>query len=306
MRILLTGASGFVGSNFAHVFAERHDAEVVAPPHDQLDVSDAMRVRRTVASVRPDAIVHTAIWNDPQGLLKQRRRAWRDYVEATRNLVDAANALELPVVLISTDWVFDGTQGPATEDEPPRPVNSYGFLKACSELVVTERARRGMVARIAAVQGVHRARPSLPRTQDAGFGYLAVSLVAALQRGDPFVLWEGANVNALATPTLATDAAELVWRALERDITGVLHCCGGEHASRIELARRAAEAFGLDSELLRTGPPPAHLLTGEAVPYDTRLDARRTATLLGVELPTLDQLLDRLRSECHEMVGDLS
>ena len=73
------------------------------------------------------------------------------------------------VVLVSTDWVFDGTQGPAREDDPPNPINAYGFLKAASELVVLEAG--GTVARIAGVQGVHRAKPNTPRAQDAGFGY---------------------------------------------------------------------------------------------------------------------------------------
>ena len=89
-------------------------------------------------------------------------------------------------MLISTDWVFDGTQGPASESDPPNPINTYGFLKASSELVVTEGAGRGTIARIAGVQGVHRARPTAPRAQDAGFGYFVVSLVDTLRAGERF------------------------------------------------------------------------------------------------------------------------
>ena len=166
MRIYLTGASGFVGSNLAHVFAREHGAEVVAPGHERVDLTDELVVRRSVLATRPDAIVHAAIWNDPAGLVSDRRRAWESYVGATRNVVAAANAADAQIVLISTDWVFDGGQGPAGESEPPNPINPYGFLKACSELVVNECAARGTVARIAGVQGVHRARPGRrgPRT----------------------------------------------------------------------------------------------------------------------------------------------
>ena len=56
-------------------------------------------------------------------MLSDRRRAWDAYVGATRNVVDAANAVGAHIVLVSTDWVFDGTQGPAPEDAPPNPVN---------------------------------------------------------------------------------------------------------------------------------------------------------------------------------------
>jgi dTDP-4-dehydrorhamnose reductase len=199
--------------------------------------------------------------------------------------------------LISTDWVFDGTQGPARETDPPHPVNPYGFLKAASELVVTQRAQCGAVARIAGVQGVHWARPQTPRAQDAGFGYLVASLVEALRAGSRFTVWDDPRLNMVATPTLATNAAELIWRALERRVTGILHCCGGEHADRVELAQRAIAAFGFDSGLLDVGPPDAAALPASGVPFDTRLDGSGTAAMLGVPLLDLDTLLRRLQAE---------
>jgi dTDP-4-dehydrorhamnose reductase len=193
--------------------------------------------------------------------------------------------------------VFDGTSppAPAAEDEPPRPVNTYGFLKAASELVVTERAERGTVARIAAVQGVHRARPSTPRAQDAGFGYLAASVVDTLAAGRRFTVWDGPGLNRLATPVLATDAAELMLRAIEGEATGTLHCVGAEHADRVTLARRTAEAFGHDPERVETGPPDAAVVGSEPIPVDTRLDGAATGARLGVRLPDLATTLRGLR-----------
>jgi dTDP-4-dehydrorhamnose reductase len=312
MRIYVTGASGFVGSNLAHVFAHGHGAEVVAPGHEHVDLTDEMVVRRSVLATRPDAIVHAAIWNDPAALCTDRRRAWDAYVGATRNVVAAANAVDAHVVLISTDWVFDGSQGSgggASESTPPNPINPYGFLKACSELVLLESAGCGTVARIAGVQGIHRARPNkappsgaadhprTPRAQDAGFGYLVASLVEALRAGERFALWDGPGINQLATPTLATDAAELVWLALRREVTGILHCCGGEHADRVGLARRAIRVFELDPDLLDVVPPPAEVLAAGGVPRDTRLNASATARTLEAQLPDLDMMLRRLRVE---------
>jgi dTDP-4-dehydrorhamnose reductase len=103
---------------------------------------------------------------------------------------------------------------------------------------------------------------------------------------------------------LASDAAELIWRALERGVTGILHCCGGESVHRVELARRAVAAFGLDPELLRTGPPADEAFAGGAVPRDTRLDATATAAALGVDLSGLDTMLARLRAETE--TGDIA
>src|SRR6185312_7421114 len=165
------------------------------------------------------------------------------------------------------------------------------------EIVVRETAGRWTIARIAGVQGVHRARPSLPRAQDAGFGYLVVSLVDALRAGRRFEVWDGPGLNRVATPTLASDAAEMVWRALDREVVGVVHCCGGEHVERVDLARRAARAFELDPDLIEVVAPPDGAAGAEPVPVDTRLDARATARVLGVDLPGLEPMLTRLRAE---------
>jgi dTDP-4-dehydrorhamnose reductase len=296
VRVWLTGASGFVGSNVARVFGQ-HGAEVRGPARTEVDVTDARAVLADVEAFAPDAIVHCAILNDPAALARDRRAAWDGYVGATHNVVDAANAVGAHVVLVSTDWVFDGTQGGATEDEPPNPINPYGFLKAASEIVVRERARRGAVARIAGVNGVHWARPQLPRAQDAGFGYLVLSIVEALRAGRTFTVWESQEINEIATPTLASDAAELMWRLVERGLTGTFHCCGGESVHRVELARRTVAAFGLDDALLRIGPPDPAVLAGGPVPHDTSLDARATAAALDVELAGVDAMLARLGAE---------
>jgi dTDP-4-dehydrorhamnose reductase len=301
MRVWLTGARGFVGSNVQQVFA-RHGAEVRGPSRAEVDVTDARAVRRDVERFGPAAIVHCAILNDPAALVHDRRAAWEGYVGATRNVVHAANAVGAHVVLVSTDWVFDGTQSRATEDEPPNPINPYGFLKSASELVVLERAASGAVARIAGVAGVHRARPELPRRQDAGLGYLCASVVQALRAGERFTVWESPQINGIATPTLASDAAEMLWRVVEDRHPGVLHCVGGESVDRVTLARRTAEAFGLDAALLDVGPPDPAVVGAMRIPFDTSLDATATAQRLGVALPDLRTMLGRLRDELEVAV----
>jgi dTDP-4-dehydrorhamnose reductase len=200
-------------------------------------------------------------------------------VGATRNVMEAAGGAL--VILVSTDWVFSG---PAREDTPPNPVNLYGMLKAASELVVGE---RGAIARISAVQSFRGA----PRSQDAGFGYFVASIVRALRAGERFTVWEGEDINMVATPTLASDAAELIRLIAERGQRGIFHCCGGEAADRRTLALKTVDAFALDGDLLDFGPAPEQPWP---VPYDTSLDATATAARLGVELPGVDEQLRRL------------
>ena len=106
-------------------------------------------------------------------------------------------------------------------------------------------------------------------------------------------MWDDPGLNAIATPILATDAAELIYRALERNATGTLHCVGSEHIDRVTLARRAVAAFGLDEALLSVGPPQERM----NAPYDTSLDATRTAETLVVTLPDVDALLTGLKAQ---------
>jgi dTDP-4-dehydrorhamnose reductase len=294
VRVYLTGASGFVGSSVARVF-EAHGAVLATPRHSEVDVTDPVAVRGSVEAFRPDAIVHCAILNDFGALYSDRPAGWDAYVGATRNLVDAANDVGARVVLVSTDWVFDGTQGGATEVTPPNPINLYGFLKAASELVVTERAERGSVARIAAVQGWPSG--ALPREQDAGFGYFVSALVERLRAGERFGVWEGDDINMIATPTLASDAAELMWRIAERDLDGIFHCCGGESVDRRTLAMRAAQVFELDPTRLDLGVRPPEVALPGPVPCNTSLDATWTAGALGVELPDVTEMLRRMSEE---------
>jgi dTDP-4-dehydrorhamnose reductase len=231
-------------------------------------------------------VIHSAILND---FTRLERDGWAGYVGATRNVVEAAG--DAQVVLISTDWVFSGVGGNYIEATPPSPVNLYGVLKAASELVVE---RRGAVARLSAVQGVSEA----PRRQDAGFGYFVAALVRALRAGERFTVWEGEDINMTATPTLASDAADLIARIVAGGHTGIFHCCGGESVDRRTLALRTVEAFGLDGDLLGFGPPPPQ---SWRIPYDTSLDARATAATLGVELPSLADQLARLEMTMEEV-----
>ncbi len=296
MKVYLTGARGFVGSNITHVLDAR-GVELLGPTREEVDVTDAGAVRRSVTSFAPDTIVHCAILNDFGRLYTHRAEAWEAYVGSTRALADAANEAGAQLLLVSTDWVFDGTQGGADERTPPNPINAYGFLKAASELALAERAELGAVARISGVNGVHRARPDTPRRQDAGFGYFVASLVDALGAGRRFTVWESPAINSVASPILATHAAELIAGIADRRLSGVFHCCGGEPVGRRELALRSAAAFGLDPELIDFGPPDEAALPPGPAPFDTSLTGPATEAALGVTLPGVDSLLEGLRAE---------
>ncbi len=300
MRVIVTGATGFVGSNIAKVLTDRHGDDVVA---DRVDMTDRAAVAAHVRRAGADAVVHCAILNDWATMVADRRAAWSAYVDATRHYADAAAEVGIPMCLISTDWVFDGTQSGAAEDTPPNPINLYGFLKAASELVALERG--ASVARVMGVNGTHWARPATPRAQDPGFGYLVASLVDALEAGRPFTVWEGDDLNGIASPSLGSHCGEVVRAALvaghgggtHTDGAAIFHACGAEASTRRRLAEATVEVFGLDRELLRFGPAPREALAGLTIPYDTSVSAVATSERLGTPLLGLIELLQAFRRE---------
>lgn len=300
MRVLLTGASGFVGSNIAKVLTDRYNDQVV---DRRVDMTNRSAVFDHVMSSGAEAVVHCAILNDWDRMHQDRPAAWAAYVEATRHYADAAKSAGIPMCLISTDWVFDGTQSNAAEHTPPNPINLYGYLKAASEMVALERG--GSVARVMGVNGTHWARPTTPRAQDPGFGYFVASLVDALEVGRPFTVWEGDDINGVASPSLAAHCGEVVRAAIigghgggtQTDGGSIFHCCGAQHTTRRQLAEATVEAFDLDESLLRFGPAPAEAFAGQRIPFDTSVSAEATAARLGTPLLSVAELLAAFRQE---------
>jgi dTDP-4-dehydrorhamnose reductase len=309
VRVWLTGGTGFVGSNIVHVAVERgHEvmttvhkfrpASVTAYDVDEVDMIDQAAVEASIERFHPDLVIHCAILNDFAGLYRDRSAAWASYVTATSTAADAAAKVGAAFVVVSTDWVFDGTQSGADEDTPPNPVNLYGVLKLASEMVALD--REGAVARISGVNGLHRARPSSPRQQDPGFGYFVLSLVDSLRLGQTFTVWEADNINMIATPSLASDSADQILEIGGRRLTGVFHCCGRDAVGRMELAHLACDVFDLDPGLLRSGPPDPEAMPGAPIPYDTSIVAPRTSRLLDRETVGVRELLVRFREEYED------
>ena len=134
-KIYVTGGTGLVGCNVLKVAIERHQAHVFATlhrwrpagpqdyEHGIVDLHDRDQVLQSVRAFAPDAIVHCAALLDLPLIYRDRALGWQSYVESTRFLTEAANEVGAKMILISSDWVFDGTQRMATETTPPNPIN---------------------------------------------------------------------------------------------------------------------------------------------------------------------------------------
>src|SRR5204863_9922586 len=92
----------------------------------QVDVTDAEQTRRLLGETAPDVVVHTAAMTDVDGCERDPDAAWRLNVQGTESVAVAAAQVGARIVHLSTEYVFDGTAGPYSEDASPNPISVYG------------------------------------------------------------------------------------------------------------------------------------------------------------------------------------
>jgi dTDP-4-dehydrorhamnose reductase len=261
MRILVTGATGYLGSTLVPA-ARAAGHEVVAAGHAQiadlqLDVRDAAAVDAAVRDVAPEAIIHTAYVQDGPD-------AWTVNVEGSANIARAAHASRL--IHLSTDVVFDGVLHRAyTEEDTPRPVTPYGETKAAAEREVAAAHPGALVVRTSLIYG--GATPSK---------HEEVALAAADGQSDSAFF-----TDELRTPVQADDLAAALLELVGIGVAGVLHVAGADTVSRYEFAALVARRHGRDPDRLRAV---ATTELGLVRPLRCALDSSRAQGLLRTDL----------------------
>lgn len=134
--VLITGGDGQLATDLAVAFS-RHGWRTHTPGHADLDVTDRQSVIRTVEALKPEAVINTAAWTNPQGCEDDQARAWATHAMAVRHLAEAVDRTGSHLCQISTDYVFDGTPGEThTEWDRPEPTSVYGHSKLGGEAEV--------------------------------------------------------------------------------------------------------------------------------------------------------------------------
>lgn len=139
VKVLLTGASGRLGSELAAIFPSMLSAEhtpiaVDVPTRAELDVTDGAKFIEVVSQGSYDTVVHAAAFTDVGGAERHRDECWRINVGGTRNAASAAAEVGAMLVHISTDYVFWGDVGGYSEEHTPGPVrNFYALTKLVAE-----------------------------------------------------------------------------------------------------------------------------------------------------------------------------
>lgn len=263
MKILITGATGFLGRDVASRLATEHEVTAAggraAPAGGiRLDLRDEGQLRSALAAAAPDCVVHLAAYREPD--------VCEDAPEETRRLNTAPVAVmcgALPpaarLVFISTDYVFDGETPPYRENSPRRAVNVYGQSKIEAEDLALRRPG-SLVVRIPLLVG---AGPSFESS-----GFLA-QIVRSLRDPSP----QEADAVLRRFPTWIRDVAEAIAFLVGRGASGAVHYSGAEGLTRYEMVLQAAEVLGLPTDHIR---PSARVVPRRAArPRDSQLATDR-------------------------------
>lgn len=128
MKIFLTGKNGQLGYRLEKDLKQIY--EVVATDRDTLDLIDTQFIKETIHKVKPDLIINAAAYTNVDQAEKEKDLVYKVNALAPKALSEAAKALDIPIIQISTDYIFDGTKnGAYEEDDQPNPLSVYGITK---------------------------------------------------------------------------------------------------------------------------------------------------------------------------------
>ena len=290
MRILITGASGLLGSKIAETALSRgHDvfacyntrSSRVGHPL-KFDLTGEQVVFDTLKNVYPDAVVHSAALTDVDYCEKNREIAYRINVEGTRNIVRACGG-KVFLAYVSTDYVFSGEKGMYKEEEQTAPVDYYGLTKLEGEIVVTNSSLDYLIARPSVIYG------SKPASGKVNFALWALD---RLKKGQ----YVRVLVDQFTSPTLNSNLARMMVEAIERRLTGIYHMAGSTRISRYNFVLELAKAFKLDMGLINEAKMQEMNWTARR-PRDSSLDVGKAGSCLGNKPLEISDAVNILKSE---------
>ncbi len=250
-RVLVTGANGLLGRELVGLLSRFSEYDVLATGRSAtirsegsygympLDITARRDMQRTLRDFEPTVVINCAAMTNVDRCETDREACWKVNVEAVETLAQQCSDAGARLIQLSTDFVFNGLNGPYEENARPDPVNFYGKSKQAAE----NAARRAgfdkwTIARTVLVYGTG----------------------AHTDRSD-FVLWlldrlsTGQSVQIVTdqwrTPTCVADLAGGIERIVRRGRGGIFHLSGAEWMSMYDFARTIADVFGLDSTLIR-------------------------------------------------------
>ncbi|TZF83139.1 dTDP-4-dehydrorhamnose reductase [Pedobacter sp. BS3] len=249
-RILVTGSNGLLGQKLTELLVKQPDIVLIAtskgedryPDQDgylyrSLDISDEAAIRRVVAETNPDVIIHTAAVTNVDVCEVDKQQCYHLNVQVVANLAAICYEHDIHLIHLSTDFVFDGENGPYREDDLPNPLSYYGYTKYEAEKVLQNAPCRWTIVRTILVYGI---------LQDMSRSNIILWAKGALEKQQPIRVVN----DQWRMPTLAEDLAMACLLIAQKEAYGIYHISGKDMMSIFELVNRVAAFWKLDQSLI--------------------------------------------------------
>ncbi|MCK3780804.1 dTDP-4-dehydrorhamnose reductase [Ensifer sesbaniae] len=273
-RILVTGGTGQVGTELLRC-RWPSDVELVAPNRHELDLNDCDTIGQYIASGDFSAVINSAAYTAVDRAESDVLAAWKVNALAPAAIAAATKALDIPVIHVSTDYVFDGTKiGPYVEDDPVAPLGVYGASKEAGEQAVRTGNQRHIILRTAWVYSAYGA--NFVRTMLRLGRERALLSVVSDQTGSP----TAASDIAFAIATIAQRLIEY-----QNAPVGTYNFVNSGHATWYEFA---CEIFRQRSEAGHVVPTVTAISTQQYPtparrPTNSRLSTEKLSRDFGIE-----------------------
>jgi dTDP-4-dehydrorhamnose reductase len=292
MRLLLLGGTGQVGEEF-RALAMPGDVELVAPGRGEVDLKDAQAIARAVAAEPWSAVINAAAYTDVDRAESEEAAAFAVNADAPSRLAIETGRRGIPLIHISTDYVFDGRKGaPYVEDDPVAPLNAYGRSKLAGEGGVSAANPRHIILRTSWVYSPFR----------KNFVRTIVRLATERDRLSVVADQRGCPTAARDIAKACFDIAMRCAAAPEQAPYGIYHFAGAGDATWFEFANEivdtAADRLGKAPQIvpIRTFEYPCSAVRA----FDTRLDCAAVVRAFGIRprpwRQALTDTIDRLLS----------
>ncbi|HTX60701.1 MAG TPA: SDR family oxidoreductase, partial [Methanobacterium sp.] len=214
-----------------------------------------------------DLVVHSAALTNVDYCEDHQDEAHKINAQGTLNMVKACEKADSKLVYVSTDFVFDGTEGLYSEDHETRPLSYYGISKLKGEEFVQESDVNYAIVRVSVLYGWH-----------TNFNYVTWVINELKAENQINIVTDEYN-----SPTYADNAAEAILKIFTKDKRGIYHIAGDERINRFEFARNIAKVFELDKTLIK--PIKSEDLIRKAQrPLDSSLSVEKAKNDLDVKL----------------------
>ncbi len=278
IRVLITGASGFLGRYLirdappqARLFLQyrTHRPQTFEKKATLLPVDFSTTDWQWWDQVRPQVVIHTAALASLDDCERQPEFAKTMNLDATRRLAERAERSDARFLFTSTDIVFDGRKGHYREEDPPAPLNVYGRTKAEAEAYLLAHHSDTVVVRPALFYG---------KSLNGRRSFTEI-MFQKLRQGEPVKLF----TDEYRTPLLVNDLSRALWELAFHDYRGILHLGGSPRLSRYDLGVLLCEMFDFDRTLL---VPTLSRQTRFVArrPLDVSLDSSRARRILRTPL----------------------